>query len=171
LHAVKIAVIGNATAEMLRKYLIEPDLQPKVFTSTSLTDAMITIGISQKRILLFRAELADDRMAELLRASGAVVTQADAYRTRFVTAIDPVTLERVESSRSIDAVVFTSGSTVRSFCELVKRYSLEEKFRDAKKISIGPVTSEQIRQMGMTVSAEAEEQSTAGIVKTFLESI
>jgi uroporphyrinogen III methyltransferase/synthase len=169
LSDVRIAVIGSATADRLRDYLIEPDLQPKVFTSAALTDAMITMGISQKRILLFRAELADDRMAELLRAQGAIVTQAIAYRTQFVEIIEPITLERLERSRSIDAVVFTSSSTVRSFCELIKKYALDEKFRKTKNISIGPITSEQIRQMGMSVSAEAEEQNAGGIVKTLLE--
>jgi uroporphyrinogen III methyltransferase/synthase len=168
LSKVKIAVIGEATGNKLRDYLIEPDLQPKPFTSEALADALIEQKISGQKVLLLRAELADNQMAESLTAAGAKVTQVSAYRTRFVDSIEPVVLERLERSRSIDFVVFGSSSTVRSFFAMVDRYSLQDKVRQATMISIGPVTSRQLKDLGHT-AIEADEQSTAGLLSAILK--
>jgi uroporphyrinogen III methyltransferase/synthase len=168
LHRVKIAVIGQATGDVLRRAMIEPDLSPEVFTSEALTSAMIEKNISEQRVVLFRAELADRRMTEKLEAAGAAVTQVTAYRTKFIETIEPVTLEWLERSRSIDYVVFTSSSTVRGFFDLAEQYGLTSKIRQAQMISIGPVTSEEIRKHGCEVCGQAQRQDAEGIVLEIL---
>lgn len=168
LHRVKIAVIGQATGQVLRRAMIEPDLSPEVFTSEALTMTLVGKNLSGQRVLLFRAELADRQMAEKLEAAGAAVTQVAAYRTKFLEKIEPVTLEWLERSRSIDYVVFTSSSTVRGFFDLAERHGLTAKVRQARMISIGPVTSEAIRKRGCEVGGEAQRQDAAGIVLEIL---
>jgi uroporphyrinogen III methyltransferase/synthase len=169
LYGVKIAVIGKATGDVLERAMIRADIEPGQFTSESLTAELIEQNISGKNILLFRAELADGKMAEQLESAGAAVTQIAAYRTKFIETIEPVTLGWLERSRSIDLIVFTSSSTVRGFMELAKRYGLMEKIQKAGMISIGPVTSEEIRRQGYTVLGQARRQDADGIVRAILE--
>ena len=97
--------------------------------------------------------------------------QVAAYRTDFVETIEPVTLEWLEKSRSIDMVVFTSSSTARGFFGLAERYHLTPKIRKSQMISIGPVTSEEIRRHGYVVSGQADRQDTDGIVQAILGNV
>jgi uroporphyrinogen III methyltransferase/synthase len=164
----KIAVIGRATGDTIRSYFLEPDLTPAEFTSKALTEALIAEDIQGKRILLLRAELADNDMTRDLTAAGAEVTCLPAYRTKFIDTIEPITLELLQKSRSIDFLVFTSSSTARSFFDLVKKYNLEPNIQTAKLISIGPVTTDQLTQLGHSASFQAREQSAPGLLDAIL---
>ena len=171
LSGVKIAVIGQATGDVLRGAMIRPDLEPEEFTSKCLTTRLMGRNISGQRIVLFRAELAGRQMAKQLEGAGARVMQVAAYRTDFVETIEPVTLEWLEKSRSIDMVVFTSSSTARGFFGLAERYHLTPKIRKSQMISIGPVTSEEIRRHGHVVSGQADRQDADGIVQAILGNV
>lgn len=165
----RIAVIGQATAQSVRAYRIEPDLQPEKFTAEALGEALIRAGVAGKRILLLRAELADNRMRDQLTRAGAEVVSFPAYRTRFIETIDPIVLEHIQRSRTIDYILFTSSATVRGFYDLVERYNLAETIRNARRISIGPVTSKQLADLGHPADLEAEEQSAEGLTKILMK--
>jgi uroporphyrinogen III methyltransferase/synthase len=64
----------------------------------------------------------------------------------------------------IDAVTFTSSSTVRSFVDLVGRPAATSgKFVTA---TIGPVTAGTARELGLRDVVEAEPHTVPGLVET-----
>jgi uroporphyrinogen III methyltransferase/synthase len=98
---------------------------------------------------------------EWLRERGAEVDVVALYET---VREDPGP-EAVEAAQGADYVTFTSSSTVRNLIE-----TLGERFpRDARVVSIGPVTTEAAREAGLEVSVEAERHDIGGLVEALLE--
>jgi uroporphyrinogen III methyltransferase/synthase len=168
LSKIKIAVIGQATADKVLQARIAPDLMPDKFTSLALTDSLLKQKIKGQKILLLRSELADDQMTETLTSAGAIPHQLGVYRTEYVNEIDPLTLERLHRCRKIDMIVFTSSSTVKGFYSLAKQYELDSLIENARRISIGPVTTKTLQQLNLPADAIADEQTSAGIIRTIL---
>ncbi len=147
----KIAVIGPATAEELTAHGLEPTLVPSSYVAESILEEIGNVqGAS---ILLPRADIAREALPEGLRAAGAEVLQIAAYRT--CTRADPL-----PDLESVDAVTFTSSSTVRGFLE---RGNIPP---GAAVVCIGPVTAATARELGVEVTAEAAEFTEDGLIST-----
>jgi len=125
--------------------------------------------ISGSRILLARAAVARDAIPEELRRRRAIVDVADAYRT----AIPGGAVHRLREvfsdvSRPPDGVTFTSASTVKNFFALWKEAGHSGGPEGVAAISIGPITSETLREHGWQPTAEAEQHDAAGLVAAAL---
>jgi uroporphyrinogen III methyltransferase/synthase len=162
----KIAAIGPATRAALVKRGILVDVQPERFVAEEVFAALRRFGNLQGiHILLPRADIAREALPELLRGEGAEVTVVTAYRTSPATEEIGRGLDLVTEGR-IDVVTFTSGSTVRSFFSAVKESeALRGKFSPA---SIGPITSQALRDVGFEPVVEASEYTTKGLVKAIV---
>jgi uroporphyrinogen III methyltransferase/synthase len=62
-------------------------------------------------------------------------------------------------------ITFTSSSTAANFAALVKDGKLEEVLHDVAVASIGPITSETLRKLGLPVTVEAAESTIPGLVR------
>jgi uroporphyrinogen III methyltransferase/synthase len=160
LAPVRVAAIGPGTAAALGGRGIRVDLLPERFVAESLLDAFPDPGTPGERVLLARAAVARDVLPEGLGARGYAVDVLAVYRT-VTTAPDPDALARVREGK-VDALTFTSSSTVRNFVDLVG--PLPDLVPPV--VSIGPVTSDTARALGLTVTAEAEEHTIDGLVAT-----
>jgi uroporphyrinogen III methyltransferase/synthase len=109
-------------------------------------------------VLLARAEVARDVLPERLAAAGYEVDVLAVYRTR-PAAPSPAELARVREGE-VDAVTFTSSSTVTNFCDLAG--TLPDP--GPLVVSIGPVTSATARERGLSVAREAEPHTIDGLV-------
>lgn len=166
LGGVKLAAIGPATADALRGYQLEPDLVPDEYRSESLAAALKERAAGQ-RILLARA----DRGREVLQtelAAAAEVTQIAVYSQ--VDAID-LHSEVLDCLRrgEIDYVTLTSSNIARAFINALDatcRGRIEA--GEVKLISISPVTSAAIRELGLPVAAEATEYTSEGVIAAIL---
>jgi len=155
---VRLAAVGSGTAGALREHGLEPDLVPEHYTTRGLADALIRTG-APGRILLPRADIATPVLAELLRDASWDVVDVEAYRTVKVASLpDPVASQLRDGG--IDVVAFASSSTVRNLVDLLGR-PLHDSVRVA---SIGPVTSDTCRQLGLRVDAEASPHDVDGLV-------
>ncbi len=154
----KIAAIGPGTADELARYHLRPDLVPEEFRAESLAQALIGVAAGA-RCLLVRASRGRELLAEELRAAGANVEQVVAYISRDVAAADPEVLERLRAGQ-IHWVTVTSSAIARS---LVKLFG--ESLRQSKLVSISPVTSATIRELGHDVAAEASTYTMDGLVE------
>lgn len=157
----RIAAIGDATARELRARGVVADLVPGEFVSEALAavfpDPRIASTNPQlgEKVLLPRAAAARDVLARVLGAKGYRVEEAVAYRT-----VRPQPSPELRGSLgSLDAVTFTSASTVTGWLELFGRELLP-----SVVACIGPVTAAAARREGIVVSCEAEEHSIAGLV-------
>ena len=82
LHGVRLCTVGPSTASRVQRYGIRVDLTPAEFRADALTESLQGSGsLRDQRILMPRADIARDRLAEDLRTAGAEVVDVIAYRT------------------------------------------------------------------------------------------
>jgi len=164
--ANKIAAIGVRTADKLRQYGINADFVPAHFTTAALgSEFKSTFQIAGKKVLLLRSAIANNDLDEGLVASGAQLVRIDVYTAKPV-AFDPKRLiDQVCRQRDI-WISFTSASTVDAFFSSIGGDAIKNR---VKILSIGPVTSEQVRRHGLDVDLEAKEHTTASMVETLCE--
>jgi uroporphyrinogen III methyltransferase/synthase len=166
LGPLRLAVIGPATADALRRYHLEPDLIPTVFDSESLA-AALREHVAGQRVLLARADRGRDVLREQL-AKVAEVEQIAVYSQ--VDAIEP-SCDALEALRQgeIDYVTVTSSNIARSLIHALDEASLQRIRSGAVRlVSISPVTSATIRELSLPVAAEAREFTTEGVVQALL---
>ena len=164
LAALRVAAIGPGTARSLAARGIRADLVPERFVAESLVDAFPEPEPGAgARVLLARAEQARDTLVEGLRARGYDLDVVAVYRT-VTTQPDGHAVERVRRG-DVDAITFTSSSTVTNLCDALGRVP----DRQPLVVSIGPVTSATARARGLRVDAEASEHTIDGLVATLLE--
>jgi uroporphyrinogen III methyltransferase/synthase len=156
---VKIAAIGPATAAKVREYHLHVDLQPEEYVAEAVVAAFQKHeSVENLRILLARAETARDVIPNALSKLGAIVDVGIAYRT--VPETDDIGggQERFRQEGA-DMVTFTSSSTVEHFIAL--KLPLPKGLKTA---SIGPVTSQTMREMNLKVDVEAAAHDIPGLV-------
>ena len=161
---LRTVAVGSATARALRERGIGVDVVPEQYVAESLVAALRN-RMSGSRILLARASVARDVIPEQLVRRGAVVDVVDAYRT-VIPAGAVESMRRVFSDASPrpDAVTFTSSSTVKNFFSLWREAGLGRVPEGISALSIGPITSETLREYGWTPAAEAKNHDVAGLV-------
>ncbi len=167
---VKLAAIGEATATALREQLgLRADLVPTDFVAESLAAELIAQhDIAGKRFLLLRADIARPVLNEKLTEAGAVVTDLPIYRTRLADGLPEALIEAMQA-RQVNWITFTSSSTARYFMKLLgdKREWMEQ----VRIASIGPITSQTVRELGLTVSIEAEHHDIVGLVEALVQGV
>ena len=158
---MRIAAIGPGTADALERRGLRVDLLPERFVAESLLDAFPAGSV---RILLARAETARDVLPEGLQAKGYTVDVLAVYRT-VQAAVDPDALARVRAG-DVDAITFTSSSTVTNFCDAVGDWKAAPTV-----VSIGPVTTATAESKGLTVAAEADPHTIDGLVDALITTL
>jgi uroporphyrinogen-III synthase len=110
-------------------------------------------------VLYITAEGARDVLQEGLRDFGADVTVVEAYRS-VVDGEGAEKLARAIEAGKVDLVTFTSASAVRGYIDAVG----EEPALQVPAASIGPQTSEALRDAGLEVKVEAKESTLDSLV-------
>lgn len=162
----QVAAIGPATAEALRARGVRADLVAREFVGESLAREVIdALGrrAAGARALVARAEVARAALPDALEAAGLRVDVVPVYRTVPAPAGEITALREALASGRIDAVTFTSSSTVTHVCDALGADAAGLLARTAVA-SIGPVTSQTARARGLTVAVEAETFTTAGLL-------
>ena len=161
------AVIGPATAQAMRDAGLRVDGEPLPSVAESLVRELAP-GAAGKRMLLPRAAVARELLPDALRTAGAQVDVVEAYRT--VPAEESRALlaswfgPGAERDERIDAVLFTSSSTVENLFTLLGPEMACHALRKTKACSIGPITSETLRRLGVEPAAEAEQHDVPGLL-------
>ena len=160
----RIAAIGPATAQRIRDFHLAVDLQPEQFVAEAVLKTFEKQGsVENERILLVRAEQARDVLPKELARRGAIVDEAIAYRT--IPETDDVSggIARFRAEGA-DLITFTSSSTVENFLAL--KLPLPAGLKTA---SIGPITSQTMRDHGLKVDVEAGKYDIPGLIKAIRE--
>jgi len=167
LGGVKVAAIGPATAEALRGFHLEPDLMPAEYRSESLAEALRPHVVGQ-RVLLARA----DRGREVLRQELQTVANVDEIAVYAQVERDVAGSPLLAAIRQgkIDYILMTSSNIARCF---IRALDAECKARivsgQVRLVSISPVTSTAVREMGLPVAVEAATYTTEGMVEALIE--
>jgi uroporphyrinogen III methyltransferase / synthase len=172
LKGVRICTTGSATEAHVQRYGIRVDLVPSEFRAEAVAAALAETGdLAGKRFLLPRANLARDLLADELRLAGAEVADVTAYRTMPASAEregDP-DVYRMLLDRQIDAITFTSASTVRNFVEMIGREQAADLLRTTVVASIGPVTAEAAQQLGIVSTVMPQRYTIPDLVDALVD--
>jgi uroporphyrinogen III methyltransferase / synthase len=160
LSGATVAAIGPGTAAELARRGIRADIVPERSVAEALVEALEDVPVKGRRVLVARAAEARDLLPDSLRQRGAEVDVVALYDT----VAEPLTEEQVERAAGADYLTFTSSSTVRFFHDAGGRAG-----NGTRVVSIGPVTSETARELGLTVDVEAERHDIDGLVEALLE--
>ena len=165
LGGIRIGAIGPATAAALTTAGLPPTFVPDTYVAEAI---VAQIGdVAGQRVLLPRADIARAALAAGLRARGARVDEVTAYRT--VPAPGLARVAEGLRSGTVDALTFTSSSTVRYFVQGLAAAGLtmadlQRGPRRPAILCIGPITAATAREGGLPVDAVADEYTTAGLV-------
>jgi uroporphyrinogen III methyltransferase / synthase len=166
---VLIASIGPATSEALQQRGIIPDIVADPFTSKGMLATFQNHPESKnvRSALLPRADIASEELSDGLRSSGIKVHEIDIYRTVPVVP-DPELIDRIKN-QTVDYVTFTSSSTVKNIAAMLGRDDFIVLSKRASFVSIGPVTSATIRELGADLASEAAVSDIDGLVDALIK--
>ena len=164
----RFAVIGPATARALEAYGVTPDTMPDEYMAEGILDALG--NVAGQHVLLARADIARRTLADELRVRGADVDEVTAYRT-VVRPVDVDTLRSLLDGGSVDAITFTSSSTVHGFLEGIRQLDrpAQDSLRGIALAAIGPITASALRENGLEPAVSAGEYTMPGLVAALAE--
>jgi uroporphyrinogen III methyltransferase/synthase len=164
---VKIACVGDATADAVRAFGIRPELLPSGEQSSEglladfppYDDVLDPID----RVLLPRADIATETLAEGLRKRGWEIDDVTAYRT--VRAAPPAAeIRDAIKSGGFQAVCFTSSSTVRNLVGIAGK-----PHNRTVVACIGPQTAATAREFGLRVDVQPETANVPALIDALAE--
>jgi uroporphyrinogen III methyltransferase / synthase len=167
-----VAAVGPATAAALERHGLACHVVPDEYVAEGLADSLAgtDAAAAGARVLIPCASDARDVLPETLRERGAVVDVLHIYDTVAAGKL-AVPAAQVEAA---DYITFTSASTARRLAGLLEAEAggagrpLSERL-SARLCSIGPITSQALRELGLTVAVEAREYTAAGLVAALLK--
>ncbi len=161
LGSVRIAALGKGTAERLRHFQLRADLTPERVDAAALAKTLVD-DAPGGAFLLARASGDHPVLAEELEELGAAVDQVPVYRTEEIGEPNPDLRDALKAGE-VEWITITSSPTARS---LVQLYG--EDLRSAKIVSISPLTSATLRELGFEPAEEAVPHTVDGMVETLL---
>lgn len=162
LKGLKILAIGPKTAEAVREYGVKVDFVPKEYRAESIIEGMGEENIRGKNILIPRAKVAREVLPDEMRRLGAQVTIAECYET-VKPESNKEKVRALFAEKRIDAVTFTSSSTVENFVSMWGEEEALKLMEGVAVASIGPITSDTARKLGLSPSIEPEKYTTAAL--------
>ncbi len=165
LRDVRIAAIGPATAKAVRSLLHrDVDVIPDAYVAEALAEAFDEVR--GRRFLLPRADIARPALPQALRAAGALVDEVAAYRT--VVAQGGPDVPSMLAGGEIDAITFTSSSTVRNFMARIGPEA-QPYLHHVTLACIGPITADALRSQGFTPTIIAREYTIDGLIQSLIQ--
>ncbi len=164
LAGCRVAAIGPATAARCMEHGIRPDYVPSEYRAEGVIEGFCERGVGEgSRVLIPRALEAREILPDTLRERGAIVDVVPVYRTVLGAGEQSVLARLAEGT--VDVITFTSSSTVKNFMQLAEGTDIAPTLSQALIASIGPITSDTARDLGLTVGVEAEEYTIPGLVE------
>jgi uroporphyrinogen III methyltransferase/synthase len=184
LAGTRVAAIGPGTAGALREHGISADVVPERALAEGLVEALA--GESLRRVLVATARGARPMLPDALRAGGAEVDVWELYET----VAEPLAPRAGREAATADYVTFTSASTVRFLLQAARAAVGDTQAATAeddagtaafaagsvlspraRTVSIGPITSEALREHGLRVDVEAQSHDVGGVVRAILDDV
>lgn len=171
-RSLKVAAVGESTAAAARKAGLNVTFAPVSYVAESLVAGFlegIRPEITDLKILLARAAVARDVIPDALRATGARVDVVDAYQN-VLPETAPELLRKAMLQR-IDAVTFTSSSSATHLAEAARQAGIPFPFPKTPAVSIGPITSQTLRDLGWEPGIEASPSDIPGLIAAVIRAL
>ncbi|MBN1376126.1 MAG: uroporphyrinogen-III C-methyltransferase [Dehalococcoidia bacterium] len=162
LSGTKIGAIGPATSRLLENRGVVADYIPVVYTAQGIVDGIKSQSMQGKRVLIPRADIADDELVQGLTRMKAKVDNIHVYRT-VRPEYDVRQFKKLVLDKEIDIITFTSSSTVKNFIAVLNSKEIA-KIR-AIIACIGPKTAMTASNAGFRVNIVAKKQTLDGLLR------
>jgi uroporphyrinogen III methyltransferase/synthase len=172
LKGVRLCAVGPSTAQRISRYGLRADLVPDESRAEGVFEALKAAGpLKGTRLLLPRADIAREVLPDQLRDAGADVSEVIAYRTIVAGGERDADhdIYRMLLDRQIDAVTFTSASTVRNFARMLGEEQAADLLNTTVVAAIGPVTAEAAQQLGIQVTVVPKKYTIPDLVDALVE--
>lgn len=167
LHRMKTACIGPATARRLLDFGLNSDIIPENYRAESVVDAFADEKVSGVNILIPRAKEARPVLPAELKKMGANVEEVVAYRTVEVSENAEQLISMLRSGE-IDAVTFTSSSTVKNFAAVLPENERSDLMKNVTVACIGPITADTAAEYGFNTEICADRYTIPGLTEAIL---
>ena len=176
LDSTIVIAIGPKTKQSLEKHGIHVGLMPEKFSSVGMVEMMERQKPAGRSMIIPRSNASNEFVGEALLSLGMDVDEIFLYSVR---AYKPTPIWSEFSSllkqKKINAVVFTSASTVKSFFDIIGKLFVDVAGADnitqldsfTKVISIGPFTSKELEKRNIQYF-EAVEHTIKGTFELIL---
>ncbi len=164
LGLLRCAAVGDTTAAAIRAQHLKVECQPKVATAAALAHDMIATGsLDSAKVLVITGNLNRDEFVIQLEDARAIVDRLQVYKTEKTDlSADPAAADFRE--RGADAILFASSSAVQSFVDQAAALKPAKNATRPLAGSIGPQTSETMKQVGMPIDFTAKMPSLDSLV-------
>lgn len=166
LSNLKICAIGSATAKELKNRGIIADIVPEKFVAESMYDELRSILKKEDKILIPRGANARDLLVDKL-SEICTIKEVHTYKT----VLEDENKEEIISllnEEIVDYITFTSSSTVSNFIDIIGKENID-KLKNVKIISIGPVTSNTAKELGLEVYKEPTNYTINDLIDCIIE--
>ncbi|HKT79042.1 MAG TPA: uroporphyrinogen-III C-methyltransferase [Vicinamibacterales bacterium] len=172
LHGPKLCAVGPATAERLARHGLKVDLVPSEYKAEGVSQALaVGSNLNGAKVLLPRADIGRELIANDLRQLGADVTEVIAYRTVATEADregDP-DVYGLLLERKIDVVTFASASAVRNFVNLLGPEPAADLLSTTTVAAVGPVTANAAAKYGIQTSIMPAQYTIPALARAIVE--
>ncbi len=171
LGLLRFAAVGDATAREIAAHHLKVECQPKVATGAALADALIATGsLDSAKLIVVTGNLNREELVAKLEEARAIVDRVQVYKTEKTDlAAEPVAADF--RAKGADAILFASSSAVQSFVDQAAALKLAKDAKRPLAGSIGPQTSETMKQVGMPIDFEAKTPSLDALVEALLKKL
>ena len=158
-NAIRIAVVGPGTAEATREQLHrEPTIVSPKGSAEEMLDLLCREPLAKKRFLLLRGDRGRSLIPETLTSLGAIVEEWAIYRTIEISRISPEIVQMLRAGQ-IDFITVTSSAIAESLVRL-----LGDDLGRSRLVSISPLTSQRLIQLGFSPALEAAEATIEAVI-------
>lgn len=171
LGGARLAVVGPGSAKELAALHLDVDVMPKEHVGEALVEALCAFeSIEHLKVLVVTGDRNRDAVVNGLSAHQAIVDQLPVYSTESVEAGASDAAEDFRQ-HGADAILFASGSAVESFIQQASTLAPRPGAKRPLAGSLGPVTTEVMRRVGMPVDFEAAEATMDGLVAAVVKKL
>lgn len=159
--SLKLAAVGSKTADAMLQLGWRVDFVPEKYVAKAILPGLGTLA--GQRVLLARGDLANPDLPAGIRASGGQVTDMEVYRT---VPASPVEEGLQQIRHGVDALTFTSSSTVHNFVSMMQEAHLDPGNLSGPPVYayIGPVTANTAQNYDLPIDIVAEIHTLEGLV-------
>ena len=159
LGGLKIGVVGKKTEELLTQYKILPDFRPEKYLGEELAKESMNYSEEGDKILLVTSDISPADVKKWSLEYGRTFEKLEVYKTKKVIHNKEDVRKKIAE---IDYIPFLSSSTVEAFNESIEGDL--EIVKNKKIVSIGPVTTKTLKELGYSVALEAKVFDVEGVI-------
>ena len=166
---MRVACVGETTANVVRGFNIEVELIPSVSTAEDLAQSLVaTESLDSANVLVITGNRNREILVTMLESIGhAIVDTLSVYSTDFADVSESADLQAFRE-KGADAIVFNSSSAALSYVEQEEDLVLEEGASEPLLCSMGSQTSATLVENGLTVGIEAQTPSLEAMVDSLV---